>query len=205
MMDPEAEPTLATTQRWLPMFINNLIHRSFQAVPAAATYSPSYGSSTTLPLPEALIGLPLPLFDSLAAELIHHIASFLPIASAAAFSTCSHTIFAKLGTVYIVEARKHEETCLDFLDLLSKDIPDQILCFPCKKIHSVPDAAELPSKWFKKANPQSHPYKIPPLEMQNPKLRPYEGVAPCVMKDLNYQLFYFVHLSFSSAIFDMIM
>lgn len=80
----------------------------------------------------------LPPLYSLSNELIQHIATYLPLASAAAFTLCSHSLRQILGTRYSnlfrgIYADKKERQI--FLSLLAVDIPSQYACFYRLQLH----------------------------------------------------------------------
>ncbi|KAL9117973.1 MAG: hypothetical protein Q9187_005485 [Circinaria calcarea] len=79
-----------------------------------------------------------PPFYSLSNELIQHIATYLPLASAAVLTLCGRSLRQILGTRYTdrflgVYGDKKERQI--FLSLLAKDLPLQYACFHCLKLH----------------------------------------------------------------------
>ncbi|OBT70547.1 hypothetical protein VF21_10432 [Pseudogymnoascus sp. 05NY08] len=101
-------------------------------------------------LPGALLSLamlrlrtkPLPpdtsTLSKLPPELILRIASYLPPASAAAFSLCTKRLYALLAIPYL--KCKHGHTPFnktEFLRLLESGLPDHIVCYYCEKLHAI--------------------------------------------------------------------
>ena len=75
-------------------------------------------------------------------ELILHITRFLDPASAASFSLCCRQISLIIGTQYL-KALQHEDRqseLYEFLTLLEPGLPDQVLCYYCKKFHAIKHA-----------------------------------------------------------------
>ena len=76
-------------------------------------------------------------------ELILHIARFLQPASAASFSLCCRPISFIIGGTQCLKALQHEDRQserYEFLTLLEREMPDQILCYYCKKFHAIKHA-----------------------------------------------------------------
>jgi len=114
--------------------------------------------------------------------------------SAAALSVCSPSLSKKLGNIYILEARKEEESHLYIVALLAKELPDRIFRCSCKCYHTV-DAAQR-YLYFEQGRPMS--------ERENPHTHHYKNIGPCVAADLTAGICFTVHADFSQVIFDFI-
>ena len=76
----------------------------------------------------------------LPSELIHNIARFLPLQSASSFSLCCRPIYFILGTQYLKALETSHWHRYEFLMLLERELPDHIVCYHCKKLHSISQA-----------------------------------------------------------------
>jgi hypothetical protein len=78
-------------------------------------------------------------FDTLPVEIIQHIASSLPVASAAAWALCNRQLSQALGDQYWKTLRSKSTKCKEekdaFLQLLDRDLPDYLYCAVCMKLH----------------------------------------------------------------------
>ncbi|OBT42615.1 hypothetical protein VE00_07110 [Pseudogymnoascus sp. WSF 3629] len=104
-------------------------------------------------LPGALLSLamlrlrskPLPadssILSKLPPELVLRIASYLPPASAGAFSLCSKRLYAVLAIPYLKCQRGHAAfKTAEFLKLLEPSLPNHIACYYCNKLHQIKHA-----------------------------------------------------------------
>lgn len=87
--------------------------------------------------PDALENSPL---RKIPIELLWQVANRLPTVSAASFSLSCRYIYLSLGTQYLETlANSHQET-LEFLHLLERDLQNQIVCYPCRRLHRIQNA-----------------------------------------------------------------
>lgn len=71
-------------------------------------------------------------------ELLAHIATFLPAASAASFALCCTPVYALLAIPYLKCKRGHHPfKRSEFLSLLERDLKDYIACYHCAKLHTI--------------------------------------------------------------------
>ena len=94
--------------------------------------------STSPPATQEVVR-PFPCLLDLPSEMLLHIASFLPVGSAALLALCNHSTSCILGPQYweklqTVPPREREE----FLLTLERDLPAFIFCHRCAKLH-LPD------------------------------------------------------------------
>jgi hypothetical protein len=82
-------------------------------------------------------GLDLSLLGRLPPELIIYTTRFLPPDAAASFALCCYSIYAILGTQYCesLQTGDQQQQRLAFLTLLERDLPQYILCYPCRILH----------------------------------------------------------------------
>jgi len=75
--------------------------------------------------------------DSLPTELLQHIASFLPIASAASLALLNRPLRRALGDRYWLSLRDATRPSekRDFLAILERDLPGFVLCHCCNRFH----------------------------------------------------------------------
>ena len=71
-------------------------------------------------------------------DLLIRIPDYLPTPSAAAFSICCMQIKRLVGDQCLEDvARQRPADTLEFLDLLALDLPDQVICYACHKLHEI--------------------------------------------------------------------
>lgn len=81
-------------------------------------------------------GLDLSLLGRLPPELISYTARFLPPDAAASFAFCCYSIYTILGTRYWKSLQTQDpQQLIAFLALLERDLPEYIVCSPCRKLH----------------------------------------------------------------------
>jgi hypothetical protein len=74
-------------------------------------------------------------FRKLPGELVLRIAFFLKPETQAALSLCCKPILSKLGSLHLKSLNKYDR--YEFLAALERDLPQYIVCYPCKKLHSI--------------------------------------------------------------------
>lgn len=117
-------------------------------------------------------------------ELLHQIVNNLPIVSAVSFSlSCRHIHFL-IGTQYLQNLATLPHETLLFLNLIERDILNQIVCNSCKKLHRMQDAR----KYTKSGQ------KI--LQAEEPS---------CLFDDREAMVTQYIHENFSTTVFKMAM
>jgi hypothetical protein len=133
------------------------------------------------PRPVALENSPL---NRLPNELLLCIIDHLPASSAASFSLSCLQIQHRIGNWYIQNLSGSTEDTVEFLNLLERDMQDQIGCSACKKLHKIKHARRY---------------------MEN-SLRPRWRQRPaCVLRDWDNSNLLYLHDNFSSVVFKMAM
>lgn len=78
------------------------------------------------------------ILSKLPPELLTHIATFLPAASAASFALCCTPLYALLAIPYLKCKRGHHPfKTSELLSLLARDLTDYIACYHCAKLHTI--------------------------------------------------------------------
>lgn len=79
------------------------------------------------------------LLGQLPIELISYITEFMDPVSAASFSFCSQQIYSIIGPRYLkaLQQEDHRLELYEFLTPLEPLFPDHVLCYYCKKLHSM--------------------------------------------------------------------
>ncbi|KUJ12494.1 uncharacterized protein LY89DRAFT_722097 [Mollisia scopiformis] len=117
-------------------------------------------------------------------ELLQQIANDLPLASAVSFSLSCRHVYLLLGTQYLENLATatcdHER--LVFLNLLECDLPSQIVCTPCRKLHEIKNAKKY---------------------MEGSGWRELE--LDCLGSDWEAMVTDYIHDNFSSTVFKMTM
>ena len=117
-------------------------------------------------------------------ELLHQIVNDLPIVSAVSLSlSCRHIHFL-IGTQYIQNLATLSHETLAFLNLIERDLPNQIVCNSCKKLHRMQDARKY-------------------TESGQRILQPEE--PDCLRDDRKAIMTLFIHENFSTTVFKMAM
>ena len=81
-------------------------------------------------------GPDLSFLGRLPPDLIIYTTRFLPPDAAASFSLCCYSIYTILGTRYWEALRtQDQQRRLAFLTLLERDLPQYIVCYPCRILH----------------------------------------------------------------------
>jgi hypothetical protein len=136
------------------------------------------------PKPVALEKSPL---SRLPKEVLLCIIDHLPASSAASFSVSCLQIQHRIGNRYIKNlsgsSLRSTEDTVEFLNLLKRDLPDQIACSACKKLHKIKHARR-----YMERRPRS-------------RLR----LHPCLFRDCEHRTALYLHGNFSSAVFKMAM
>jgi hypothetical protein len=93
-----------------------------------------FSKSTTKSSPNALSNSVL---NRVPLDILVYIMDYLPSVSAVAFSlSCMH-LKHSLGTDHFAKVSSSDEDTIALLTLLAMDLPDHIVCFPCKRLHSI--------------------------------------------------------------------
>jgi hypothetical protein len=136
------------------------------------------------PKPVALEKSPL---SRLPKEVLLCIIDHLPASSAASFSVSCLQIQHRIGNRYIKNlsgsSLRSTEDTVEFLNLLKRDLPDQIACSACKKLHKIKHARR-----YMERRPHS-------------RLR----LHPCLFRDCEHRTALYLHGNFSSVVFKMAM
>jgi hypothetical protein len=115
-------------------------------------------------------------------ELLVQIIEYLPAPSAAAFSISCMQIKRLIGDPYLRNLAGRPANTLAFLDILALDLPDQVVCSSCQKLHKMENAARYIS-----------------MTRQG-------GPAPECLSDDQYAMVEgFISINFSSTVFRMAM
>jgi hypothetical protein len=133
------------------------------------------------PRPVALENSPL---NRLPNEVLLCIIDFLPASSAASFSLSCLQIQHRIGNRYIKNLSCSTEDTVEFLNLLERDLPDQIACSACKKFHKIKHARRYMERSFASRS-RSDP--------------------ACVRCDWRNRTGLYLHGNFSSVVFKMAM
>ncbi|CAG8958815.1 hypothetical protein HYFRA_00011766 [Hymenoscyphus fraxineus] len=121
-----------------------------------------------------------PLFR-LPPEILQNIPDYLPLASAACFSLSCRHVYTMLGTKYLAQLKRSEET-YDFLTLLERDIPGSVSCKSCKVLHPIKEA-ESHINLGRGVEPYERPCLLD-AEMRVASANIYFGFSPVVFKML---------------------
>lgn len=128
--------------------------------------------------PEALESSPLGMLPT---EILQQVARHLPTISAASFSLSCRYIYFSIGNQHLKNlATSHQET-LVFLNLLEQDLQNQIVCYPCRKLHKIKDARKYTQNG-----------------QHNAREEPY-----CLSKDRRMRVTFYIHDDFSTTVFKM--
>ncbi|TVY83237.1 hypothetical protein LSUE1_G001187 [Lachnellula suecica] len=120
-------------------------------------------------------------------EILQQIADALPNEAAASFSLSCRHIYLLVGPQYLARLASSKSKTLSFLELLERDLPDQIVCHPCCKLHKTKDAekytvgGQLSSSW------------VDP------------GRLKCLHDDMEALVELYIHENFRSVVFKMVM
>ena len=114
-------------------------------------------------------------------EVLQQIADSLPVVSATTLSLSCRKILHLIGTKYLKELATFRSRKLEILNLLERDLRDQIVCIPCKRLHKIQDARK---------------YTINGHQDW--------AMSPCILADGGGPAI-FIHESFSTTIFKMLM
>ncbi|KUJ14836.1 uncharacterized protein LY89DRAFT_123379 [Mollisia scopiformis] len=122
-------------------------------------------------------------------EIILHIASYLPLESAASFSICCCRFYNCMKTEYLPSLKLADPSIQEnFLALLEHDLPMHILCPDCKELHSIANAfTHVPSRRH-----------FSSTSTQRPRLQ-------CWKSDTQHDIRRSIHTGFCSTIFRMAM
>jgi hypothetical protein len=131
------------------------------------------------PRPIALENSPLKRLPN---EILLCIIDFLSASSAASFSLSCLQIQHRIGNRYIKSLSVSTEDTVEFLNLLERDLPDQIACSACKKFHKIKHARRYMER--------------SPRWRQRPA---------CVLRDWDNSNLLYLHDNFSSVVFKMAM
>lgn len=97
------------------------------------------------PCPPRINALESSSLGQLPVELILHITRLLDPVSAASFSLCCRPISLIIEGTQYLNALRHEDRQSElyaFLTLLEPELPDQVLCYYCRKFHAIKNARE---------------------------------------------------------------
>lgn len=129
-----------------------------------------FNPRTSTPEPSALSKLP--------PELVLCISGFLLPESVLSFSLCCQRVHFIIRAPYLEALKENNETSdhrYKFLKLLEQDLPDHILCYYCKKLHTIS------------------------------KARQYVSCLPYMKNRDNFLAGFYIHPRFSFVIFQMTM
>ncbi|KIN03676.1 hypothetical protein OIDMADRAFT_51625 [Oidiodendron maius Zn] len=79
-------------------------------------------------------------------EILQQIIEHLPDSSAAAFSICCIQIKRLVGDQYLEHLAGSPSSTADFLSLVAVDLPSQIACASCQRLHKIKNAARYTSR-----------------------------------------------------------
>jgi F-box domain len=117
-------------------------------------------------------------------ELLEQIVNNLPVTSAASFSLSCRHIYLLIGTQYLENIATSSHETLVFLNLLEHDLPNQIVCNSCRKLHRIQDARKYTENGQR---------TFPPVE------------PDCLNDDREAMVTSYIHENFSSTVFKMAM
>jgi hypothetical protein len=115
-------------------------------------------------------------------ELLIQITEYLPVLSAAAFSISCMQIKRLIGDQYLRNLAGRPADKLAFLDILALDLPDQVVCPSCQRLHTMGNAARYTSI-----------------------IRQTEPVPACLLEDRRTMVELLIGHNFSTTIFRMAM
>ena len=133
-------------------------------------------------------GLNLSFLGRLPPDLIIYITRFLPPDAAASFALCCYSIYTILGTRYweALRTQDQQQQRLAFLTLLERDLPQYIVCYPCRILH-LPHEESL-QNWAKQ-----------------PTRDILSLVTPCSREHFRGRIYKYIHLHFRFSNFQMAM
>jgi hypothetical protein len=124
------------------------------------------------------------IFSRLPMEILLHIVDYLPASSAASFSLSCLQIERLIGDQCIKSLADSFRNTSAFLNLLERDLPDQVACSSCNKLHKMENARRYTEHGR----------------------RPWPAPVPaCLSDDRCACTTLYIHPGFSSAIFRMAM
>lgn len=118
-------------------------------------------------------------------EILIQIMECLPTPSAAVFSVCCMYINRLVGDRYLNNLASYPADRIEYLCLLARNRPYQIICSPCRMLHKMKNGSRYTRKFYKS------PPK-PPTPM-------------CVLEDANASVEKLISINFSSTVFQMAM
>lgn len=121
--------------------------------------------------------------EKLPPELIIHIAGFLPLESALAFTLCCRCIYYTFGEQYL-QAFKKSERLDRYLFWTKLERPNYSACYECSRFHRIDKAHRHNPTYYSSV---------------------FTQMFPCHTSDYNSLVRHFIHPGFSSVIFKMTM
>lgn len=139
----------------------------------------------TPPAPPRPVALQYSVLKMLPMEIVLHVASFLPLESAASFTICCSLIYLMIGDQYLKALRESGQwERYQLMTLVERDRSNYSACYECARFHRIDKAHRF---------------------IQNfPRI--LDGHQPCSRVDRGTRFVdYYLHERFSSAIFKMTM